>query len=105
MVEHLLLGCPAETDPMLDALLDPHQLDMGEVTSGTAHARPSDHGIAPRSGIMDKLECRRRSLGGSSAAAVCSVAALAKDLTQERFPEISGLTQSAGSSEVAAIRR
>jgi hypothetical protein len=32
MVEHLLLGCLAETDPVLDARLDAHQLDMGEVT-------------------------------------------------------------------------
>jgi hypothetical protein len=52
---------------------------------------------------MDMIAGGRREVGG------CGVLGgslrLAKDLTLERFPEISGLTQSAGSSEVAAIRR
>jgi len=37
MVDHVLLGDPAEAEPVLEALLDPHQFDMGEF----AHAVPS----------------------------------------------------------------
>jgi hypothetical protein len=70
---------------------------------GAADGRPSDHPY--RSSVWNHGHGRRRLPGGGGCGVLGGSLRLAKDLTQERFPEISGLTQSAGSSEVAAMRR